>query len=77
MASQVTSKGQITIPKKVRDFLGLSPGTAVTFEVREGDVVIVLADGKQRTGRLAQLRGIARGDMTTDEIMRLTRGDTI
>jgi AbrB family looped-hinge helix DNA binding protein len=76
MSTTVTTKGQVTIPKKVRDFLGIRPGTAVDFEVRQGgDVVLVRADGKRRSGRLARLRGMARGGMTTDEIMRLTRGD--
>jgi len=32
MANNLTSKGQVTVPKKVRDYLGLKPGAAVTFE---------------------------------------------
>ena len=33
----LTSKGQITIPKKVREALGLRPGDQVDFEVMEGE----------------------------------------
>ncbi|MCP9291064.1 AbrB/MazE/SpoVT family DNA-binding domain-containing protein [Gracilimonas sediminicola] len=29
----ITSKGQVTIPKKIRDELGLKPGDKVNFEV--------------------------------------------
>ncbi len=32
MATNLTSRGQITVPKEVRDYLGLKPGAAVTFE---------------------------------------------
>jgi AbrB family looped-hinge helix DNA binding protein len=38
--SRISSKGQVTVPAKVRDLLGLEPGTAVEFLVREGDVVM-------------------------------------
>ena len=33
MATTVTSKGQVTIPKPVRDRLGIKPGNAVEFEL--------------------------------------------
>ena len=33
MAHQVTVKGQVTIPKKVREYLGIGPGSGVEFEV--------------------------------------------
>lgn len=36
----VTSKGQITLPKPVRDALGLSKSTVVVFEVRDGEAVM-------------------------------------
>ena len=32
MATNLTSKGQVTVPKAVRDYLGLKPRAAVTFE---------------------------------------------
>ncbi len=38
-AATMTSKGQITIPKEVRDALGLEAGNRIAFEVREDGVV--------------------------------------
>lgn len=38
--SKVSSKGQITLPKPIRDALGLRPGEEVVFELRNGEVVI-------------------------------------
>ena len=35
MANNVTSKGQVTIPKEVRERLGIVPGSAVAFELTE------------------------------------------
>lgn len=37
----VTKKGQVTIPKKVRDKLGLKEGRKVSFEVRGGEAVLL------------------------------------
>lgn len=76
MATTVTSKGQVTIPKRVRDMLGIVPGSAVNFEVAsDGYVVVSKADDLPRPpSRLARLRGTADAGMSTDEIMALTRG---
>lgn len=38
--TKLTSKGQTTIPKQVRESLGLSTGDALTFEIREGEVIV-------------------------------------
>ena len=38
--AKITSKGQITVPKRVRQSLGVETGDSVVFEVRGGDVVI-------------------------------------
>ncbi len=74
---RVTEKGQVTIPKQLRDELGIGAGTEVEFERAEDAIVVRKAsDGVSRGRRLVQrLRG--RGDvhMTTEEIMALTRGD--
>lgn len=76
MATTVTSKGQVTIPKPVREMLGITAGTAVEFEVApDGRVVLRRADARRRRSRFEKARGMARGTMTTDEIMALTRGD--
>jgi AbrB family looped-hinge helix DNA binding protein len=76
MATTVTSKGQVTIPKKIRDLLGIQAGSAVDFELTaNGDVI--LRHGKRKARRpmrrFARLRGVATVKMSTDDIMALTR----
>jgi antitoxin PrlF len=72
MATAVTSKGQVTIPKAVRDLLGITEGTLVDFE-RAADGRIVLRKVGEETTRFRRLRGHAGAGMSTDEIMALTR----
>jgi AbrB family looped-hinge helix DNA binding protein len=82
MANNVTSKGQVTIPKQVRDRLGIAAGSAVAFELTDaGDVVLraVGHGGRKRPARVpvsrfAKLRGRATVKMRTEEILALTRG---
>jgi AbrB family looped-hinge helix DNA binding protein len=77
MSTTVTSKGQVTIPKAVRDRLNLKPGHAVDFSLTpEGQVVLTKAGkkGAARKSRFDSLRGTMKSDMTTDEIMALLRG---
>ena len=40
MKSTISSKGQITVPAELRELLGLTPGTAVAFELREDGVLL-------------------------------------
>jgi AbrB family looped-hinge helix DNA binding protein len=76
MATTVTSKGQVTIPKAVRDLLGLKPGNSVAFELAEdGRVVLVKVGGERPPSRFEALLGCAGPGPTTDEIMALTRGE--
>lgn len=77
MSTRVTQKGQVTIPKRVRDFLNIRTGTAVDFELAaDGRVVLTTADGRRRPkSRFARARGSATARMRTDEIMALTRGE--
>lgn len=82
MTGTVTTKGQVTIPKRFRDHLGIGPGSAVTFQLTEGGEVVVrrAATGKRKSGAdksgspFAKLRGRATVPMSTDEILALTRG---
>lgn len=77
---KITTKGQVTIPQTIREQLGLLPYTEVEFEVVDDWVRMrkaETAEGIGPRGRavLASLRGSARGGMTTDQIMALTRGE--
>jgi len=78
MSSTVTSKGQVTIPKKVREHLGIQPGTAVDFELTPSGEVVIRTAGRRRRprrSRFAKLRDRATVRMRTEEILALTRGD--
>jgi AbrB family looped-hinge helix DNA binding protein len=74
---RVTEKGQITIPKPLRDALGIGPGTEIEFERRKDTIVVRKAKASTARGtRLAErMRGRGDVEMTTDEIMALTRAD--
>jgi AbrB family looped-hinge helix DNA binding protein len=76
MDTHVTSKGQVTIPKPIRERLGIVPGDAVAFELApDGRIVLVKAGGAPPVSRFAALRGRAGQGLSTDEIMALTRGE--
>ncbi len=75
MKTRLTSKGQITNPKAVRDHLGIAAGVAIAFElVPDGSVVLTKVDDTGRTSRFGTLRGRAGSGLTTDQIMAPTRG---
>ncbi|MDW6021385.1 AbrB/MazE/SpoVT family DNA-binding domain-containing protein [Mesorhizobium sp. BAC0120] len=76
MSTTVTSKGQVTIPKAVRDRLGLKPGSKVEFKSGPGgEVVLKRTDEKRPPSRFLKFLGHAGPGLSTDEIMALTRGD--
>ncbi len=72
---RVTEKGQVTIPKEIRDALGIGAGTEVVFERHDDAIVVRKSANKPTRGRYIAERLRGRGDvsMTTDEIMALTR----
>jgi AbrB family looped-hinge helix DNA binding protein len=78
MTTNMTSKGQVTIPKRMRDAAGLKPGKPVSVDFVDGKVV--LSPGKkigksEFRKRLEKVRGTLNLGMTTDEFMKLMRGD--
>lgn len=76
MSYALTSKGQVTIPKRMREVLDLQPGQRVEFRLNEkGEVVVERADGSRPPGRFAKWRGYFGPGLSTDEIMALTRGE--
>lgn len=75
MAVTVTSKGQVTIPKPVRDRLGINPGSKVDFELAEDGRAFLRKSGKRtvKPSRFERMRGTATSGLTTDQILALTR----
>lgn len=78
MATTMTVKGQVTIPKKVRDALRLAPGDGVDFGVGPDGQVVVHKAGANRPAtkrdRFESARGKAQVKWRTDELMKLLRG---
>jgi len=70
---RVTQKGQVTIPLEVRRALGIHPGSDVQFRIEEQGVRLVV-DPERAAGEIAAMRGAGSGELSTDEILALTRG---
>ncbi len=73
LTAKITSKGQITIPKKVRERLGVQPGEDLRFEEKNGVFYIKKTLKKSPfdkwVGRLKAKKG-----QKTDEIINTLRG---
>lgn len=73
---RVTTKGQVTIPLKIREKLNIKPASEVDFIIGEdGRVYLVKKKSDIASNRFSKLRGIATVKMSTEEIMALTRAD--
>ena len=78
MATTLTSKGQVTIPKQIRDALNLASGCPVDFAVnRDGEVVIHKVDARtnRKPDRFEAARGKADVKWRTNDLMALLRGE--
>lgn len=74
VAARVTSKGQVTVPKAVRDALGIEEGDAVVFRVEGKRAVLA------RTPDLLDLAGsirvpAAQRNVAWDEVVRRSRAE--
>jgi len=70
---RVTTKGQVTIPQRIREKLGITPSTEVDFVESDGGVLLRVLKRRDREG-LVRTRGSATIRMTTEQILALTRG---
>ncbi len=77
---RVTEKGQVTIPKEIRDRLGIVPGTEVEFIAKDDAALLVKVNESDKQIRnfeewAASVEGLLDLDgMTTDEYMEWLRG---
>jgi AbrB family looped-hinge helix DNA binding protein len=74
---RITSKGQVTIPRDIRQKLGVTTHSEVEFVIEGNTVIVRKSEGAPTRGKrlVETLRGRATVKMTTDEIMALTRGE--
>lgn len=74
---RVTTKGQVTIPKEIRDALGIEPGDEVAFEEVESGYKIAKKEPTTADGDdpFAKYRGSADSDETMPDRMRRLRGE--
>ena len=72
MEATVAERGQITLPKAIRDALGLTKGTKLKIDLEGGRIVM----RKDVDDALSRLRGRFKldGFANTDEAMRAIRG---
>ncbi len=79
MQTMMTTKGQVTIPKRIRERLGLKPGAPVEFEASpSGEVVIRKPGAKKRAVRDRFDAAIGAATVrwhSTAEVMNLLRSD--
>jgi antitoxin PrlF len=72
MNSVVSEKGQVTIPKALRDRLGIRAGQVLDFEEEDGRLV---AKKVNPVDPVASVWGILRSGESSDEMIRELRGD--
>lgn len=74
---RITSKGQVTIPQRLRERYGLMPETEVEFVEVDGEIVLrrAVAHSADRAQQIVdRMIGAGQGTMTTDEIIAMMRG---
>lgn len=72
MNSSISSKGQVTVPKKLRDQLGLKAGTTVEFELADGGVL--MRKGHKGERPVDRVRGVLARRLPTDQLIDQMRG---
>lgn len=74
---RITSKGQVTIPKEIREALGIQPGDEVAFEQTESGYELRKEEPTTASGDdpFEQYRGSAESDDTMPERMRRLRDE--
>lgn len=69
--TKLTEKGQVTIPKKIREEAGLKPGDEVKFVKKDGEIEILK---KSKNEVIEKYKGLLGKDKT-DRVMKELRGN--
>jgi antitoxin PrlF len=71
MKARVAERGQVTIPKRLRDRLGMKPGTVLEFSEERGRLIAIKSGVDDAVGRA--IGSLGRG-IDTDAVMAQLRG---
>ena len=71
MKAVVAERGQVTIPKSLRDKLGIRPGTSLEFSAKDGALVA----RKAETDPVSRVFGCLGKRIDSDRFVRQLRGD--
>jgi len=69
---RITKKGQVTIPKKIREAIGIRPGSEVNFQIRKGECILKKT---VKNDSFRKWAGYLKIKKTTDEIIEELRGE--
>lgn len=61
----LTSKGQITLPKSIRQALGVDTGSKLAFELRDGEVVVSRAESEHEDPAIGAFLALLEADIRT------------
>ncbi len=61
----LTSKGQITLPKSIRQTLGVTTGGKVAFELRSGEVIVTRAESEHQDPAIGAFLSLLEADIRT------------
>lgn len=71
MKARVGKRGQVTIPKRLRERLGVKPGTVLEFSEEHGRLIVVKASG---IDPVAEVSGYLGNRLNTDALVTQLRG---
>lgn len=71
----LTSKGQITLPKPIRQALGVDAGGKVAFDLRDGEVVVTRADAEHEDPVIGAFLGLLARDIEAGRNVHGLPGD--
>ena len=71
MKARVAERGQVTIPKRLRERLGIKPGTVLEFGEEQGRLIGVKSGA---TDPVAEVYGCLGRKIDTDSVIAMLRG---
>lgn len=71
MKATVAERGQVTIPKEIRERLGITPKTVLEFREEKGRMIV---EKVQQSDPVSEVLGCLKLDKSTDQLIEHLRG---